>query len=84
MVIDHYLVLARVCIRWQDSERAELEADRIPDQVAAAIDADRHIGFTGGGPAPIMMLTGGPSVMVNIGGVEYLAFDIVIDVLYKR
>ena len=83
MTINRYRVLARVCIRWQDFEQAELELDPYPGRMADAIDADRHLGFTGGG-APHASVTGGPAVFVTIGGVVYRALDVSIDVLEKH
>jgi hypothetical protein len=55
----------------------------VPALLAAAIDADRHLGFMGAG-APHATLTGGPAVFVVIGGVVYRALDCSIDVLEKH
>ena len=82
VTINRYRVLARVCIRWQDWEQAELELDPYPGLLAAAIDADHHLGFTG--RAPHATVTGGPAVFVVIGGVTYRALDCSIDVLEKH
>jgi hypothetical protein len=51
--------------------------------MAAAVNADRHLGFMGAG-APHATLTGGPAVFVVIGGVTYRALDCSIDVLEKH
>jgi hypothetical protein len=80
VTVNRYRVLARVCIRWVDFEQAELELDPYPALIAAAIDADRHLGFMGGG-APHATVQGGPAVFVTIGKVTYRAFDVSIDVL---
>ena len=83
MTVNQYRVLARICIRWQDFEQAELELDPYPALVADAIDNDRHLGFTGSG-APYAEVTGGPAVFTNIGGVTYRALDVSIEVLEKH
>lgn len=80
----HYRVLTRLCVRWQDNEKAEQELIPFVNSIPAAIDADPTLGgavtrgFSQVDPdAPAL---GG---FVRIGGVMYRSLDIFVDITDK-
>ena len=76
-----YQVLARLALRWQDSEQAELELMPFVNLLGATIDADPQLGGRiGSGIARITETTG---VFIKIGDVLYRGLDCIVDVLDK-
>jgi hypothetical protein len=77
----HYFLLARVCIRWQEFEQAELELDPLVDAIGEAIEADNSLG--GAIPNGLAKVTGGQATFVSFGQVIYRALDTTIEVVLK-
>lgn len=76
-----YRVMHRLCVRWQDNERAEQEITPLVDAIPAAIKADPYLGgaLKSGGAAMVRIET----AWVTIAGTEYRAVDFYTDILEK-
>lgn len=80
LVSVHYRILNRLCIRWQDNEKSELELMPFVNSIASAVDADPHLGgrlTATGGKAKITDATSG---WFPVGDTVYRILDIYADV----
>lgn len=79
-----YRVLCRLCVRWQDNEKAEWELIPFVNSIPAAIDADPTLGgaITRGVAA---VAEDAPAIggFVRIGGTMYRSLDIFVDIIDK-
>jgi hypothetical protein len=76
-----YRILHRLCVRWQDNERAEWEIIPLVDAIPAAIEADPHLGgVLTAGYAEINEIE---AAWVTIGGIEYRVLDFYSTVIEK-
>ena len=77
-----YRVLHRLCLRWQDSERAEEQLVPYVDSLAAAVRADPHLGGRiASGLAQVVEAQG---TFVVIGGVLLRCLDLYTETLVKE
>ena len=77
-----YRVLHRLCLRWQDNERAEQELIPFVDSLAAAIRADPHLGgrITRGMATAVEA----QGTFVVIGGALLRCLDLYTETLVKE
>lgn len=79
-----YRVLARLCVRWQDNARAELELIPFVNSIPAAIDADPTLGGAiTRGAAQVAEDANAIAGFVRIGGTMYRSLDIYVDIIDK-
>jgi hypothetical protein len=77
-----YRMLHRLCLRWQDNERAEEELMPYVDSIPAAVKADPHLaGTLNMGLASIVEAQ---AVFVRIGNTTYRCLDFYSSVLVKE
>lgn len=76
----HYRIKCRLCIRWQDNERAEREVEPYVNSVPACITAAPRLGFLTAGYAIMPELESG---WRDIAGTTMRVVDFIADVLEK-
>lgn len=76
-----YFVLCRLCIKWQDNEKAELELMTYVNSIAAAVDVDPTL--DGRIHSGLAKVDGAETAFVSIGNTIYRALDVLVNVLYK-
>ena len=77
-----YRLLHRLCIRWQDNERAEQELMPYVTSIPAAVRADPRLG--GAIVSGLAAIAEVQAVFVKIGAVTYRCLDFYSDVLVKE
>lgn len=79
-----YRVLCRLCIRWQDNEKAEWELIPFVNSIPAAIDADPQLGGAiTRGVAQVAQDAPAIAGFVRIGGTMYRSLDVFVDIVDK-
>jgi hypothetical protein len=81
LTVMRYRVLSRLCIRWQDNERAEQEIFPFVNSLPAAIDADPKLG--GVIPSGMAYVTDIQAGFIPINGVQYRILDMYTEVVEK-
>lgn len=78
-----YQITARLMVRWQDNEQAELKIIPYVDSIPDVIRADPHLGVTGAS-APFAQTESIEGLWITAAGVEYRAVDFTISVRDKQ
>ena len=81
VTVMRYRILSRLCIRWQDNERAEEELQPFVNALPSAVDLDPKLG--GAIPSGIARVTDIQAVFVTINGVFYRCLDTYCEVVEK-
>jgi len=78
-----YQITARLMVKWQDNEQAELTVIPYVDSIPDVIRANPHLGVTGAG-APFAQIESIEGLWVTVANVEYRAMDFTISVRDKQ
>jgi hypothetical protein len=84
VTVMRYRVLCRLCVRWQDNEKAEWELIPFVNSIPAAIDADPQLGGAiTRGYASVAEDANANAGFVRIGGTMYRSLDVYVDIVDK-
>lgn len=84
VTVMRYRVLCRLCVRWQDNEKAEWELIPFVNSIPAAIDQDPTLGGAiTRGFASVAEDANAIAGFVRIGGTMYRSLDVYVDIVDK-
>lgn len=84
VTVMRYRKLVRLCVLWQDNEKAEWELIPFVNSIPAAIDADPQLGGAiTRGVAQVAQDAPAIAGFVRIGGTMYRSLDVFVDIVDK-